>query len=123
MDEDAKNLSNKARKYVAKAKAMAAANNIELTDWENEFIDSLGERLEKYGRAFKDPDLGAMNAPLSLRQGLKVKQIRLKAKGESEKKAPQKPRKPLRAKSEKKLKLEAAKKRKYVKTLNRPNKV
>lgn len=123
MKEEIKKLSNKARKYVAKAKTMAAQNNVELSDWENDFIESLDERLEKYGRAFNDPDLGAMNAPLSLRQGLKVKQIRQKAKGESDFKPIQKPRKPLRAKSEKKLKLEAAQKRKYVKTLNRPNKV
>jgi hypothetical protein len=45
------------------------------------------DRLNTYGRAFGDPDKGAPGAPLSLRQGVKLKEISAKAKGEPEARA------------------------------------
>jgi hypothetical protein len=42
------------------------------------------DRLKTYGRAFGDPEKGAPGAPLSMRQGVKLKEISAKAKGEPE---------------------------------------
>ncbi|HTM83137.1 hypothetical protein [Asticcacaulis sp.] len=62
-----------------KAKREAAEQGVELSEWENEFIEGVTERVKTYGRAFADPDKGAMNGTLSLRQGMKLKEIRKKA--------------------------------------------
>jgi hypothetical protein len=66
-----------------KAKRESAEQGIDLSDWENEFIEGVSERVKTYGRAFADPDKGAMNGTLSMRQGQKLKEIRKKvqAKG------------------------------------------
>lgn len=91
-------MAKKARKWVARVRKTADDANLELSEWEYEFLTSIDARLEKYGRAFADPDLGAMDAPLSLRQGLKVKEIGKKAKPKaiSNVNKPQKPRKTLK---------------------------
>ncbi len=65
-----------------RARHAAAKAGVELSEWEGEFLGSVEGRVEKYGRAFADPDLGAINGALSLRQGLKLRQIAAKAKGE-----------------------------------------
>ncbi|GIU66185.1 hypothetical protein [Candidatus Phycosocius spiralis] len=49
-----------------------------LSEWETDFLSSVEERLKNYGAAFADPDKGQLSAPLSLRQGLKVRQINRK---------------------------------------------
>lgn len=100
MEKNDKSLSKQAVQYVKRARKSVISNGGELSEWEDEFLTSIEERLEKYGRAFADPDLGAMNAPLSLRQGLKVKEIGKKAKPKeiSDVNKPQKPRKPLKTK-------------------------
>ncbi len=54
---------------------------VELSDWEGDFLGSVAERLSTYGRAFADPDKGARGAALSVRQGVKLKEIAAKAKG------------------------------------------
>lgn len=74
------NMTMRARKYVARVRKISSQKKVDLTPWEDEFLTSIDERLEKYGRAFADPDKGAMNAPLSLLQGLKIKQIKNKGK-------------------------------------------
>lgn len=63
-----------------KAKREAAEQGVELSEWENEFIEGVTERVKTYGRAFADPDKGAMNGTLSLRQGMKLKEIRKRAR-------------------------------------------
>lgn len=68
-----------------RAKRAAEAAGVELSEWEGEFLGSVETRVEKYGRAFADPDLGAINGALSLRQGLKLREITAKAKGEEKK--------------------------------------
>ena len=87
-----------------------------LTEWEAEFLGSVEERLTKFGSAFADPDKGQLSAPLSLRQGLKVRQISKKGEADGDKKPrrgftardkpqsaakpkPDKPRKPLARKT------------------------
>ena len=68
-------LTKQALAALKRAAAKAAATPEGLSDWEAEFLTSLDERLNKYGSAFTDPDKGQLSAPLSLRQGLKVRQI------------------------------------------------
>ena len=53
---------------------------VDLSDWEGEFLGSVSQRVKTYGRAFADPDKGASGGTLSLRQGVKLKEIRRKAK-------------------------------------------
>ncbi len=54
---------------------------VELSQWEGEFLGSVEQRLNTYGRAFGDPEKGAPGASLSVRQGVKLKEITAKAKG------------------------------------------
>ncbi|HTN41712.1 MAG TPA: hypothetical protein VLZ84_11205 [Asticcacaulis sp.] len=74
-----------------KARREAAEHGVDLSEWENEFIDGVTERVKTYGRAFADPDKGAMNGTLSLRQGVKLREIRKKA--QNSKQAASKPAK------------------------------
>ena len=62
-----------------KAKREAVEKGVDLSEWENDFIDGVSERVKTYGRAFADPDKRAMSGTLSLRQGIKLKEIRKKA--------------------------------------------
>jgi hypothetical protein len=62
-----------------KTRRTAAEQGVALSEWEADFIDSVTERVKTYGRAFADPDKGAMNGTLSLRQGVKLREIRKKA--------------------------------------------
>jgi len=75
--ERAKRAALKALKRARKAAENAGAK---LSDWEDEFLGSVEGRLETYGRAFGDPEKGAPNASLSIRQTVKVKEIAAKAK-------------------------------------------
>jgi len=52
----------------------------EITDWEDEFIASVDERLEKYDSAFADPSLGGFAQALSTRQQQVLAQMRRKIK-------------------------------------------
>ena len=72
----------------------AARAGVELSEWEGEFLGSVTERIKTYGRAFADPDKGAMGAPLSMMQAVKLKEITAKAKGEKTKAGKARPQKP-----------------------------
>ena len=54
----------------------------ELTDWEDEFSESVTERLEKYGSAFNDREKGGASDALSFAQKKVVAALNKKAKGE-----------------------------------------
>ena len=54
----------------------------EVSDWEGEFLESVETRLGAYGRAFADPEKGARDDALSVRQHRKLKEIRAKVAGE-----------------------------------------
>jgi hypothetical protein len=56
-----------------------------LSDWEDEFIDSLEIRLEKFGSAFADPEKGDAAEALSYRQAAKLREVEKKAKGKGRK--------------------------------------
>jgi hypothetical protein len=98
-------LTKQALAALKRASAKASATPEGLSEWEAEFLTSLDERLTKYGSAFTDPDKGQLSAPLSLRQGLKVRQISKKGEVAAKKPKtfdtdkPRKPGKPLARKS------------------------
>ena len=70
-----------ALKALERARRAAAAAGLSLSEWENEFLGSVTERVEAYGRAFADPEKGGPGAALSSRQDRKLKEIRAKALG------------------------------------------
>lgn len=71
-----------------KARRAASRAGVELSAWEDEFISSVSDRLKTYGRAFGDPEKGDPNAPLSVLQAVKLKEIAAKAKrGKGKKRA------------------------------------
>lgn len=74
------NLKRATLRLFDKARREAEAAGLDLTEWEAEFLNDVKTRVETYGRAFFDPDKGAMGGTLSLRQGLKLKEIRRKAR-------------------------------------------
>ena len=68
-----------------RAKRTADKAGVELSDWEGEFLGSVEQRVETFGRAFADPEKGAPGRALSARQTVKLKEISAKAKGEAPK--------------------------------------
>lgn len=66
-----------------RAKRAADKAGVTLSEWEDEFIGSVSERVETYGRAFADPEKGAPGQSLSAMQARKLKEIAKKAKGEA----------------------------------------
>ena len=80
-----------ARKAAAKRAALNALKRarrtadkagVKLSDWEGEFLTDVGQRVKTYGRAFGDPEKGALGEALSVMQTVKLKEIAAKAKGE-----------------------------------------
>lgn len=65
-----------------KAQRVAARAGVKLSDWEDEFLGSVTERVKTFGRAFADPEKGDPRAPLSMMQAVKLKEITAKAKGD-----------------------------------------
>ena len=74
----AKRAALKALKRVRRAAADAGTT---LSDWEDEFLGSVADRVARFGAAFADPDKGAPGAALSALQGAKLKEIAGKAAG------------------------------------------
>ena len=68
---------------LAKARRAADKAGVELSAWEDEFLGSVSERVKTYGRAFGDAEKGDRNAPLSMLQAVKLKEIAKKARGEA----------------------------------------
>lgn len=68
-----------------RARRSAEKAGVSLSEWEGEFLDSVGERVKTYGRAFGDPEKGAPGQALSTMQGRKLKEITRKASGEEPK--------------------------------------
>jgi hypothetical protein len=84
-----------------RAKRAADKAGVKLSDWEDEFLGSVVERVKTYGRAFGDPDKGAPGEALSMMQAVKLKEITAKAKASAAGEAPRKglPRRPFRKKT------------------------
>ena len=82
-----------ALKALDRTRRAAEQSGVALSDWEGEFLGSVESRVEKYGRAFADPEKGAQGASLSRLQGVKLKEIAAKASGKEKRKSTFKPRK------------------------------
>jgi hypothetical protein len=65
-----------------RARRAAEKSGVKLSEWEGEFLGSVEGRVEKYGRAFGDPEKGEPGTSLSIRQAVKLKEIAGKAKGD-----------------------------------------
>ena len=74
-----------------RARRAAQRGGVDLTDWEGEFLGSVEQRVETFGRAFADPEKGAPGQALSGRQGVKLKEITAKAQGKPPKALQRKP--------------------------------
>jgi hypothetical protein len=70
-----------ALRALKKARKAVEVAGVKLSDWEGEFLGSVAERVEKYGRAFRDPEKGGPGTSLSMRQAVKLKEIAGKASG------------------------------------------
>lgn len=66
---------------VKRARRAVERKGVALSEWEGEFLGSVEERVQQYGRAFRDPEKGVPGASLSIRQTVKLKEIGGKAKG------------------------------------------
>jgi hypothetical protein len=73
---------------LARARRAADRAGVELSDWEGEFLGSVEDRLKTHGRAFGDPEKGALGAALSILQAVKLKEIAVKASGRKPKARP-----------------------------------
>ncbi|BBF80407.1 hypothetical protein [Asticcacaulis excentricus] len=85
--DEKKALQKRTLRALERAKKAAAEAGVDLSEWEYDFIDSVSDRVKTYGRAFADPDKGAMNGTLSLLQGVKLREIRQKVKSRAAKPA------------------------------------
>ena len=77
-DKKKRKALRKLRKAAERAEAEGGPG---LSDWEKEFVDEVGTRVEKYGSAFADPDKGNLDEPLSALQTIKLKEIDKKSRG------------------------------------------
>lgn len=66
-----------------RARRTADKAGVELSDWEGEFLGSVAQRIETYGRAFGDPEKGGAGQALSVNQTIKLKEIAAKALGKA----------------------------------------
>ena len=58
---------------------------IDYSQWEGDFLNEVGQRLEKYGSAFHNLSKGRREDALSTLQMVKVKEIAAKARGKKRK--------------------------------------
>ena len=81
IDREKAKAQRAALKALHRTRRAAESAGVALSDWEGEFLGSVEGRVEKYGRAFADPEKGVAGASLSRLQGVKLKEIAAKAKG------------------------------------------
>jgi len=67
--------AKKAVRRAARLLRMAAKEGAKTTGWEDEFLNDVKARVEKYGAAFKDPDKGHPGDALSFKQAYKLSEI------------------------------------------------
>jgi hypothetical protein len=70
-----------ALRALKRARKTAEETGVDLSNWEGEFLGSVETRVEKFGRAFRDPEKGGPAASLSILQSVKLKEIAGKARG------------------------------------------
>jgi hypothetical protein len=82
--EDRKKQAKRAAlRALKKARRAAEASGAKLSAWEDEFLVSVEGRVEKYGRAFGDPEKGGPESSLSMLQAVKLKEIAGKGREEA----------------------------------------
>ncbi len=64
-----------------RASRAARRAGLALSAWEGEFLASVENRVETFGRAFADPEKGQDGSALSTLQRVKLKEISAKARG------------------------------------------
>ncbi len=64
-----------------RAQRTADKAGVQLSEWEGEFLGSVAQRIETYGRAFGDPEKGGAGQAMSVNQTIKLKEIAAKAQG------------------------------------------
>jgi len=79
----------KAQRILRRVSERAKDSPKPLTDWEKEFVQGVGERLETYGSAFRDPGKGRLEEALSVRQTHIMRQLDKKTRKPAE--DPEKP--------------------------------
>ncbi len=67
-----------------RAKRTADKAGVELSEWENEFLGSVAQRIETYGRAFGDPEKGGAGQAMSGNQTIKLKRNRRQGQGRAQ---------------------------------------
>ena len=72
-----------ALRALRRARLTAEKAGVALSEWEGEFLGSVEERIQTYGRAFGDPEKGAPGQAFSTLQTVKLKEIAAKASGEA----------------------------------------
>lgn len=80
------------RKLRRAADLAARGEGPPLSDWEKEFLEEVGQRIEEFGSAFADPGKGNLEDPMSALQTQKLREIDKKARGKG---SAMKTRKPL----------------------------
>lgn len=81
IDDQRKAAKRAALNALRRAKRAAEKSGVDLSEWEDEFLGSVEDRVAKYGRAFGDPEKGQPGMALSIRQNVKLKEIAGKANG------------------------------------------
>lgn len=71
-DAMARRIERQARSALSKA----AEAGVKVTDWEQEFLSGVSDRLQTFGRAFADPEKGDPSMPLSIKQSFKMNEIK-----------------------------------------------
>ena len=69
------------RKLRRAADLAARGEGPPLSDWEQEFLEEVEQRIETFGSAFADPDKGNLEEPMSALQTQKLREIDKKARG------------------------------------------
>lgn len=77
--------TRKAQRLVERLKAAAETSPDPLSNWEDEFLSEVGERLTKYGSSFRDLGKGGAEDAVSRLQAQKLKEIAAKASGKTQK--------------------------------------
>jgi hypothetical protein len=70
----------RALRKLARVARQAEETGTELTRWEQDFVSGVTGRLSTYGSAFRDPQKGALEEPLSQRQSEIVRLLNRKSR-------------------------------------------
>ena len=93
--------TRKAQRLIDKLQREKEASAEPYSGWEDEFLTEVGQRLDKFGSAFRDLSKCNADAALSNLQAQKLKEIALKAAGKTKPRKGFTTKKPLGARKQK----------------------